>query len=265
MTPKTKGLALIFVALGAFVALGVASHKGSAKVDLDPNTLCPIGRAETTRIWVLLDRTDVYSASQIESLRQKVIRLRSELPPAGRLSIALITADPKDAGSPVFDMCSPGDGRSVDPLTGNVRRAQKRFDAQFGAPLDQIMAMLAEPQSFPKSPIIESITQASLAAACNGAQADCRLLVISDAMQNSHQISHYRRLPSVEEVVRSTTGRLLLASGLGGWTVEISYQRNAGALLHQGPRHLQHWIELLSRAGATVKVTGSAANWVASQ
>lgn len=252
------GVGLLALSMAAFGVLVAVPSFLPEKVALDPRTLCPTARLVADRTIVLVDRTDRFTDAQLARLRRTIVRVRTKLPAHARLSIHLLTADPATAATPVFDLCDPGDGATVDPLTGNPRRAQERYESEFGAPLDHVLASLATPQDAPRSPIIEAITQLGWATDFDPSTPNRRLVVVSNLLQNTPNGSHYRRLPNVEQVLSSPTGRRLLAAGLKGVRVELVYLRNPEAVLHQGPSHLAFWLNLLRSTGAEVTVAGDA-------
>jgi hypothetical protein len=252
------GLGLLAVSTAAFGVLIAAPSLLPAKVALDPKTLCPTTSQVAGHTIVLIDRTDPFTDSQLARIRQTIARVRAGLAVHARLSIHLLTADPTAAATPVFDLCNPGDGSTIDPLTGNPRRAQERYQTEFGAPLDRVLTELATPQDAPRSPIIEAVAQLGWATDFSPNTPNRRLVVVSDLLQNTADASFYRRIPDIEDVLRSPAGRRLLAAGFKGMRIELVRLRNPEAALHRGPNVLAFWLQLLRSAGAEVTVAGSA-------
>jgi hypothetical protein len=56
--------------------------------------------------------------------------------------VHVLTADPTEAARPLIELCNPGDGSLVDPLVGNPRKVQRRFEETFVAPIEALAASL---------------------------------------------------------------------------------------------------------------------------
>lgn len=217
---------------------------------LDPESLCPVDQAPAGHSLLLVDRTDPYTPDQRRRLRQTIMELARAIQVHERLSIRLITGDPEQAARPVFNLCNPGDGRLVDPLTGNPARAQKLWQDSFGAPLEAILDSLMEGASAPRSPILEAVEVALWSHDFSSDLPRRRLILFSDLLQNVPGHSHYKALLSSEAFLATPAGQRLQGHAWHNLTVDLIYLRNPQAAHRQGAVHLAFWHGLFQHLGA---------------
>lgn len=157
--------------------------------DIDPETLCRLSHKDDPVVNLLIDKTDPLSESDMKKLERLITTLKKQLAQHERLSIHILDETGTYSPLPVFDMCNPGTGDQANELYENPRLIQKRYDEQFAAPLNAILATLLEPGSAPRSPIIETIK------GLKGQDVKERLVIVSDMMQNSELLTFYGRSP----------------------------------------------------------------------
>lgn len=161
-----------------------------AKADWDQATLCPAAGPSAAHV-ILIDRSDPITALQAQRVRQVVERAINEALPAERIDLYVAEGDGREALSPRISLCNPG--RDGNQYYQNPRRIRERYDASFKAPVEATLTSLLEASRRNASPIIESIK-----AVCVGAFGSLpqgrptRVTVISDMLQHSPLISHFR-------------------------------------------------------------------------
>jgi len=224
-----------------------ALFDGAAR--LDEASLCPVSRPPSVHVALLIDRTDPYDAIQRSQVSGTIDTLKRQLPVGGRLTVHVITADPAEAAAKALDLCNPGDGSVVDPLIGNPRRIQKRFEEGYAAPIEALLQSLMVAESAERSPIMEAL---ATVAAFQDQTLPRRIVVVSDLLQNSAAQSHYRDRADPAAALVTEPGLLLTDGRLQG--VEISFVElpNARSTARQGPALAAFWRDLSLAAGARV-------------
>ncbi len=164
----------------------------AAADSIDPDTLCRIGKQDPV-VKLLIDKTDPWDKHTRQRLGTIIRRIKNSLNRYERLSIFVLDATGTYSPSPRFDMCNPGRGNQANKLTENDRRVQQKFEAQFAAPLDALLTSLMTPGTAPSSPIVETI---------HGLRGDNpreKLIIVSDMMQNSEELSFYGAAPGLSQ------------------------------------------------------------------
>jgi hypothetical protein len=219
--------------------------EGPAK--LDQVTLCPVDRPLSTHVALLVDRTDPYNEAQQVRVAETIAKLKGKLPVGGKLTVHLLTADPSVAARPVIALCNPGDGSIVDPLVGNPRKVQRKFEEDFAAPINALTASLMEGAVADRSPIIEAI---SAVAGTLARDAPGKLIVISDFLENSGVQSHYRDAPDASAALSTVEGQVMQDGRLSGIAVDLVVLQSASQLQRQGEGLTAFWRKVLMASGA---------------
>lgn len=185
MTGEDKqGLIIIFfVVLSLAMLFGIKHTMSVSANNIDPETLCRIGKEDST-VKILIDKTDPWDEHSQQRLASLIRSIKSHLVQYERLSVYILDETGTYSPSPVFDMCNPGRGDQANELYQNPRRVQQKFEEQFAAPLEMVLEPLILPGSAPRSPIIETIKGLR----GNGEE---QLVLVSDMMQNSEALSFY--------------------------------------------------------------------------
>jgi hypothetical protein len=173
---------------------------------------------------IAVDATDLLSEAQRLDVRNRLDKAIAEVPTNWRIEIwnvAPASGVPTMTGTA---SCKPE--RHVSSWTGNPRRAEERF-ARFSESLNTTLdAVLAQPASS-ESPILESIQAVGLRsfAAPEMAMAEQRrLILVSDLVQNTRQISFTRSLIAYKSFRSSHTFDALRAP-LAGARIDIFFDR----------------------------------------
>jgi len=185
---KKDLLGILIMVLVAMVAAGFGflGYILVSADNIDPETLCRIGEDDpVTKI--IIDKTDPWNKPCEQRLARLIRKIKTRLSVHERLSIHILDETGTYSPSPVFDMCNPGSERQANELYQNPRMMEKRFEAEFSAPLDNLLSTLLRPGQAPQSPIVETIM------GLRGGQSRERLIIVSDMMQNSSALSFYSR------------------------------------------------------------------------
>jgi hypothetical protein len=238
-------LAVFFVALAGGIYWFVTRDAG-----LDRQTLCP-KTGPTSHIVFLVDKTDPLNFSQ----KQGFLRLLEELvdrriQPGQLVSVFVLGEDFREGAAPLVELCNPGSGEGKSELTANIAKLNAQFRERFREPLLKQADALISTKPAKNSPIFEMLQLVSL----NGFRKHAvkgprRLIIVSDLLHKTPQLSMYQGIPDFEPFEASDYGRKMRTE-LPGVEVEIHHLLNNPKL--QNRRQLQFWETWFSRAGARV-------------
>ncbi len=224
-----------------------ASHKA-----LDEVTLCP---AEPTSVTVLLvDVTDPMNTPQRQDFMNQLARLKNSIPRYGELVVSKV--DPTDANLllPIITRCNPGTAADVNEATGDPAFVQKQWGEGFDKPLQTSFERLTTASGSEKSPILESIQSVALTEFQKPGREGVprRLVVASDLLQNTGEISFYRGLPDPRKFTSSAAFRRA-RTDLRGVEVELWMLERSDAAFTQ-PRSLADlWDRVITEQGGDLK------------
>ncbi len=237
-----------FVIVVGAVYLAILSSRRS----LDPDTLCP-STADSVTV-LLVDVTDPMNTAQKQDFANQLAKLKNSVPRYGKLIVAKVDATSTGLLSPVITRCNPGTASDESSWTGNPLALQKQWKTGFDEPLTQAFDRLATATGAEQSPIMESIQSIALTElqkpGLDGVPK--RLIVASDLLQNTHDLSFYRDLPDPRTF---TDGALFrrLRTDLRGVEVELWMLERADAASTQ-PRALADlWERVIDAEGGDVR------------
>ena len=240
---------------------------------VDPRTLCSEEGPESTTA-LILDTSDPLASHQIAALERftaslvtKTRRPDGELQPSenyvakGHLLVVYQlppAGDPDGMPRQVFRMCNPGspeDRGPVDGFTEGEVAVMVRW-SQFTKAMRNAFPDSVSRSSTPTSPIIETIRYVRnkefpgpVEIASDKRRGDA-ILIISDLLQNSDLLSHYRGpLPPVDGLPQS------LALNLSGIEVGVRYLRSKRDGRLQTGEHFEWWRTFVAEAGGQMTRT----------
>ncbi len=152
----------------------------------------------------------------------------------------------------VLRVCKPEHPDNVSAVTGNPQRAERRYRDEFLTPLEQTLTNLSNAQPDSISPIVEGIQVAAVSAfQPRDADIPRQLLVVSDMIQNSRNLSFYREAVDFGPLSRSPDYGTLRVDLTG---VEVSVfllARRGGAGRIQGGPLRPFWEDYFLDQGAS--------------
>jgi hypothetical protein len=242
------GVAALLVFASALA--GVAYYLSTRDSGLDRQTLCPKA-GPRGHIVLLVDKTDPLNFSQ----KQAFLRLLEELvdhrvEPGYLVSVFVLGEDFREGAKPLVEVCNPGSGEGKSELTANITKLNAQFRERFREPLLKQADALIATRPAKNSPIIEMLQLVSINGfrkhAVNGPR---RLIIVSDMLHKTPQLSMYRGLPSFAAFESSEYGRKMKMD-LTGVEVELHHVLNYPKL--QTPKQIDFWQEFFSAAGARI-------------
>ncbi len=184
-------IAFVVLSLGLLI---FAWHALNASADnYDRQTLCRIN-ANDPSLLLLIDKTDPWGEKERRRLRELIEKLKQQLRRHERLAIYMLDETGTFSLAPLFEMCNPGTGRQANALYENARLMEQRFNEQFAAPLDKVLQTLLHPGTATRSPLLNAIGE------IRGSKEE-RLIVISDMMEYSDELSFYQEVPTDQQEI----------------------------------------------------------------
>jgi len=239
-------MAVVLLVGSAYLAI-LASRRS-----LDTDTLCPSTAGSVTVL--LVDVTDPMNAAQKQDFANQLAKLKNSIPRYGKLIVAKVDATSAGLLSPVITRCNPGTASDENSWTGNPAALQKQWSAGFDEPLTQAFNRLATATGAEQSPILESVQSIALTElqkpGLDGVPK--RLIVASDLLQNTGDVSFYRTLPEPRTFTYGAVFRRL-RTDLRGVDVELWMLERADAASTQ-PRALADlWERVIDAEGGDVR------------
>lgn len=247
---ETKG-AIIKIAI-AFSVLGVVAYfyinAMLSTRTLDKVTLCPAVPDSVTV--VLVDVTDPLNLPQKQDFTNQLDLLVKQIPRYGKLVIAKVDPVSERLLTPVIMRCNPGSSEDANEVSGNPRKLEAMHKEKFVAPIQAAFAQLTTASESPRSPILESIQSINLTELQRGVAegGSKRLIVASDLLQHTEEISFYTRMPTADALVDAPAfGRV--RTDLRGTKVELWMLQRADFKSTQ-PRQLPElWERIIDAQG----------------
>jgi hypothetical protein len=244
---KIVGVLAVVIVIGA-IYFTVASSRRS----LDPETLCPT-RADSVTV-LLVDVTDPMNTAQRQDFANQLAKLKNSIPRYGKLIVAKVDATGEKLLTPVITRCNPGTAEDVSSSTGDPAAVQKQWDEGFDRPLMQVFERLGTASGADQSPIFESIQSIALTELQKPGleKTPKRLIVASDLLQNTGDVSFYRNLPESRAFTDAPVFRRL-RTDLRGVEVELWMLERSDAASTQ-PRALADlWERIIDAEGGEVR------------
>lgn len=249
---QSKNVAVGVAALVFFLSAlgGVAFYLWTRDSGLDRETLCPKS-GPTSHVILLVDKTDPLNFSQ----KQAFLRLLEELVdrrvgPGELVSVFVLGEDYREGSKPLVEVCNPGSGEGKSELTANIAKLNAQFRNRFREPLLKQADALISTTPAKNSPIFEMLQLVAINGfrkhAVNGPR---RLIIVSDMLHKTPQLSMYQGLPDYEAFAASDYGRKMRTE-LDRVEVELHHVLNYPKL--QTRKQLEFWQVFFTRSGARI-------------
>ena len=187
---KQIGGTIIAVVAGvALLALLYMGERGGARLDPDG---CATTEPPAEQIVVLLDPSDALSPVQHRSALPRLLEALDPAPETAEVRIYTVAKAGRRVSGPNFRSCKPTHPDNVNSVTGNPELAADAYDSWFST-LEQQLGEMVSAAADTASPIVEAIQFAVVDAfQPREAAIPRRLLVVSDMVQNSADLSFFR-------------------------------------------------------------------------
>ena len=254
------GILLVLVSLIASAAF-FFWWMTSDQMELDRDTMCPTDAPPAGYHAILIDSTDSFNEIQRAFIQRELQSFFDAVEPGHLLSLYALDSLPTRQLEPEFALCNPGRPASglSDWLYQNPRELEKRWRAEFHAPLTEVLSALLAADEKASSPIMEMLQAVSVSAfgqvEDSGVVRKKRLMIVSDLLQNTSAYSHYSgNRQAIEEFLVSPAFQQVRAD-LTGVQVHVLYVRRSYGRTQgvQGRRHIRFWEQLISSMGGSLQ------------
>ena len=236
-------------------------QKRSSLIELDQVTYCPIDGPYAKTV-LLIDLTDEISFIQEEKLKKYIKTLSDSsndgyLPQYDMLAVYLLSDGDSDSlPQPIVEVCNPGDGSGLRELDGAPILAKKTFVKMFSEPISAAIGGILPVGASKTSPIIEAIRGISVSTFDGTAEPghENRLVVISDMIQNSAELSFFKNGQSVDREQLKSLGADL--AGVPIIDIKVLDRKNSKKL--QGKQLVEFWSQYFRASGSSLN---SAERW----
>ncbi len=216
----------------------------------DTKTLCPT-KGPLGHLVLLVDKSDPMSFTQrkaFEVLYRQTIT--SGVPKGHLLSVYALGEDFAKTAEPVVELCNPGDGSDARELDSNPALIRKAFEKKYLEPLLAASEKLVVDKPGRASPILEMVQLVGITGfSRNSVGGERRLIIVSDMIHNTPQLSHYQGVPQYEAFFATAYGKKVRAD-LRGVKVEIRMLMNTPDI--QKPELLRFWMGHVQEGGGRI-------------
>lgn len=242
------GLLVIIFSGGGFAYFWLTGHR----VALD-ESFCPTDQPPSLVVAVLLDLSDPINPVQRADVLNRLLDLRDEIPRYGSIEIYAAGSTTEGLRTPLFKACNPGRPDEINQWAEPLQKARNRWQNEFETPLRTTLeqSLLSQPAN--ESPILESIQSVSISAYSGNrlTGAPKRLVIVSDMLQNTKNLSHYRERPDFARF-RQSSSYVHTRAILEGVEIEILYLRRRDASHIQDRHHIEFWQQYFADQGGTI-------------
>lgn len=250
--PATSRTSWILLAGSLLVAGGLLFVQGAVtqrRANVDETTFCDISTLPSI-VAILIDSSDPFDPTQTELAKAYLNRVVSEIEVRARVDIYKLDRDDRSLILPVFSKCNPGRPGKRDALTSDYKKRLRQFETAFRAGIESAVDKEIAGAAADNSPIAESIREASARSFARApASTERKLVIISDMLQHTDALSHYRVYGTVDDVKKTSTWPRLL-SPIDGVDIDVVYITRPGARNYQGVGHLSWWESYFLEMGA---------------
>ena len=218
------------------------------KAGIDPNTLCPSDGPIGHHV-LLIDKTDPFNLPQKAAFDLIVTDLVTKQTPAGYLlSIYVLGDDFKAQTKPLVELCNPGDAKGHSEWTENTKQLNRQYKERFLKPVFAQSTELLSVATAQESPILEMLQMVNLnSLQKHDVKGPKQLIVLSDLLQNSKQLSMYKSTPDFE-AFNATAYAQKTKVNFEGVEIKVHLLQNAPQLQKQNL--FDFWKNYFSNSGA---------------
>lgn len=232
---------LVLAAVGFFVHGKLTRQPEDNKM-----TLCPAG-GPLGHVVVLVDKSDPMTFTQRKSFSVIYRDLVTQVPRGHLLSLYALGEDFMSTAEPLMELCNPGDGRDVSGFDDNPAQRKKTYEARYLKPFMEREEDLVTERPGKSSPILEMIQLAGITGFRKHAVAgEKRLVIVSDMVQNTPQLSMYKGVPDYAPFGQTPYG-VKSRADLQDVKVEFRMLMNTPAI--QTERLLDFWKTHIRQSG----------------
>jgi len=252
--PLTKAAMVIGIICIISIIGGLATYSSffNERVVVDNKTGCPKD-GPYSRTVILIDQTDTFSPVQANDIQNQFEKYKKSIPRYGELVIYAMRQGTKNTLKPLIRACNPGTKDDINQLVESSNKISQQWTVSFDEPVRKVLKDALQPMSSKNSPIIETM-QAFVVSEFGPVymdNKDKKLVIISDLLQHSKVLSHYKPNYDVDKFIQSQKFSKLTAD-LRDVEVDFLYLLRNTQKAHQNFKHREFWRGLIGVQGGTV-------------
>jgi hypothetical protein len=243
----------ILFSLGLIGGIVLYNQLGVERLKIDKLTGCPVKGPQSVTI-ILIDQTDHFSPVQIVDIRNQLNKIREDIPRYGMISIYPITSVREKIPAPILSVCNPGSEEEVNRLEESGIRARRKWTNVFSDPLDNVFDKVLMPNEAKTSPIFENIQAVSIKefGDHNRKEIPKSLVVVSDLLQHSNMLSHYKSVGDPDAFIRSKNFQRMRGE-LRDVEIELIYLFRNTRNSVQGHKHIKFWKRIIESQNGRIR------------
>lgn len=244
------GIVIILLVITLIVlSIGGGWYLQQYLITLNNETLCPIDGPHALTV-ILIDQTDSLNIIQQQAIRVRLKEIQMQTPRYGGIMLFLIGDTNRDLLRPIEYICNPGAVTDASPLYQNIHIIEQRWQI-FAKRLEQIFNNFIQITAKTHSPIIENIQSIALTNfVTTKLNIPKRLILVSDLLQHSQELSFYQRIPNFSHINSELFHKL--HSPLTGVEIEILYLRRSTKQAIQSKDLIKFWQQYLESNGGSL-------------
>jgi hypothetical protein len=219
------------------------------KTGIDLNTLCPSDGPIGHHV-LLIDKTDPFNLPQKAAFDLIVTELvTKQTPPGYLLSIYVLGDDFKAQTKPLVELCNPGDAKGHSEFTENTKQLTRQYKERFLKPVFAQSTELLSVTTAQESPILEMLQMVNLNSLLkHNVDGPKQLIVLSDLLQNSAQLSMYKSIPNFD-TFNATAYAQKTNANFDGIDVKVHLLQNVPQLQKQNL--IEFWNKYFLNSGSS--------------
>jgi hypothetical protein len=253
--PWTRVAIVIGIICIASVIVGLVVYSSfySNQIEIDKETGCRVD-GPSVRTVLVFDQTDTFTPIQAIDIKNQIDAYKNSAPRFGELVVYVIRSNIESVPRPIVRVCNPGNEGDVNQLVESSMRVARQWKTSFNKPIQEMMKRVLQPTSSKTSPIIETIQAVAVSefGPKKMSKTKKELIVVSDLLQHSADISHYSGKPNEDKFVKSSVFNKLRVD-LRDVDVDFLYLFRETQKSIQGDKHLRFWIRLIEEQGGSVR------------
>ncbi len=240
------GAVILVLAFGFYLL--IVTQEGH--VALEPESYCPKAGPQVVTV-VIIDTTDALNLVQRTDLMNEIKKLIADVPRFGGLEIYAVGPVEEEPPQPVFRKCNPGRAAEISEWRGNPKMVERDWREGFREPLEKVLVRMLAPAGADSSPILESIQWVTINALTAPGRSEIprRLVVVSDLLQHTAGLSHYRGVMEFATFAKTPYYRRVRAP-LEGVMIDLLIIRRDTRGEVQGPALIRFWRDYFDAQGA---------------
>lgn len=249
---KAKFVGIVLIASVSVVLAGLFLYQAlNPTPQINTATNCP-NSGPVSYTAIIIDTTDSINAVVRIAIENEFSRIKEKVPKFGALAIYAAGFE-GEISKPEFLLCNPGGVSQMDWLTEGKILVERRWAEGFQRPLDSVLQTMLSGSEAERTPLLEAIQSVSVQSfgplrSQDKSEIPKKLIIISDMLQNSENLSLYDHIPLAQQFLKSETYRKI-RSDLRDVEVSIFLIRRQTRKGIQGPELLRFWQELIAAQG----------------